>query len=138
MKLLHLLLLIGLACSALAQSTYNQTTVSVSPEDGITPMTMIVNLAGICAIVNKVKDTGKIIIVQTIKNGASDKAGLLANDEITQIDSTKTEGMDVQAVVALLRGDPGTIVKLTIQRAGTTTPISINVTREVVKLPNAK
>ena len=138
MKLLHFLFLTGLACSALAQTKYNQTTLTVSPEDGITPITVTLNLAGICAIVNKIKDTGKIIIVETIKNGASDKAGLLANDEIIQIDSTKTEGMDLLAVVGLLRGDPGTIVKLGINREGTNGPLSIDVTREVVKLPNAK
>jgi len=138
MKLLHLLFLTGLACSALAQINYNQTTLTVSPEDGITPMTVTLNLAGICAVVRKLNDTGRIIIVETIKNGASDKAGLLANDEIIQIDSTKTEGMDLHAAVALLRGNPGTIVKLAIKRDGTTTPIFIDVTREVVRLQNAK
>lgn len=138
MKLLHLLFLTGLACSALAQTNYNQITVTVSPEDGVTPMTMIQNLAGICAVINKTKDTGKIIIVETIKNGASDKAGLLANDEIIQIDSTKTEGLDLQAAAALLRGNPGSIVKLTLKHNGADTPICIDVTREVVKFPNAK
>ena len=135
MKLLHLLVLTGLACSALAQTNYNQTTVTVSPEDGITPMTATANLAGICAVVRKLKDTGKIVIVETIKKGAAEKAGILANDEIIQIGSTKTEGMDLKEAVTMLRGDPGTVVKLTIKREGSTTPLSIDVTREVVKLP---
>ena len=135
MKLRHLLVLTGLACSALAQTNYNQTTVTVSPEDGITPMTVTANLAGICAVVRKLKDTGKIVIVETIKKGAAEKAGILANDEIIQIDSTKTEGMDLKAAVTMLRGDPGTVVKLTIKREGSTTPLYIDVTREVVKLP---
>ena len=138
MKLLHLLFLTGLACSAYAQTNYNQTTVTVSPDDGITPMMVTQNLAGICAVVRKIQETGKIIIVETLKNGASDKAGLFANDEIVQIDSTKTEGMDLKAPVDLLRGDPGTIVKLTIRREAVKAPILVDVTRELVRLPNAK
>jgi len=138
MKLLHLLFLTGLACSVYAQTNYNQTTVTVLPDDGITPMTVTQNLAGICAVVRKIQETGKIIIVETLKNGASDKAGLLANDEIVQINSTKTEGMDLKAAVDLLRGDPGTIVKLTIRREAVTAPILVDVTRELVRLPNAK
>jgi len=105
MKLLHLLCLTGLASPAYSQTNYNQITVTVSPDDGITPMTVTQNLAGICAVVRKVQETGKIIIVETLKNGVSDKAGLLANDEIVQINSTKTEGMDLKAAVDLLRGD---------------------------------
>ena len=77
MKLLPLLFLTALVCSALAQSNYNQTTVTVSPEDGDTPMTVIANPAGICAVVNKIKDTGKIVIVKTLQNGAADKAGVV-------------------------------------------------------------
>jgi len=135
MKLLHLTFLTGFACSALAQTNYNQTKVTVSPEDGFTPMTITQNLAGICAVVRKLKDTGKIVIVETIKKGAAEKAGILANDEIIQIGSTKTEGMDLKEAVTMLRGDPGTVVKLTLKREGSTTPLSIDVTREVVKLP---
>jgi len=134
MKLLPLLFLTGLVCSALAQSNYNQITVSVSPEDGVTPMTVIANLAGICAAVNKIKDTGKIVIVRTLKDGAADKAGVLADDEIIQIDATKTEGMDLEAAAGMLRGDPGTKVKLTLKRNGTEGPIILDVMREVVNL----
>jgi len=101
-------------------------------------MNVTLNPAGICAVVRKLKDTGKIVIVETIKNGASDKAGLLPNDEIIQIDSTKTEGMDLKSAVDLLRGDPGTTVKITIQRDGTSAPTCIDVTREVIRIPNAK
>ena len=128
----------GLVCSALAQSNYNQTTVTVSPEDGVTPMTVISNLAGICAVVNKIKDTGKIVIVKTLQNGAADKVGVLADDEIIQIDTAKTEGMDLQAAVGMLRGDPGTTVKLTLKRKDTEGPISLDVTREIVNLRNEK
>lgn len=138
MKLLPLLFLTGLVCSALAQSNYNQSTVSVSPEDGVTPMTVIANLAGICAAVNKIKDTGKIVIVRTLKDGAADKAGVLADDEIIQIDATKTEGMDLEAAAGMLRGDPGTKVKLTLKRNGTEGPIILDVMREVVNLRNEK
>ena len=101
-------------------------------------MTVISNLAGICAVVNKIKDTGKIVIVKTLQNGAADKVGVLADDEIIQIDTAKTEGMDLQAAVGMLRGDPGTTVKLTLKRKDTEGPISLDVTREIVNLRNEK
>ena len=138
MKLLPLLFLTGLVCSALAQSNYNQTTVTVSPEDGVTPMTVITNLAGICAVVKKIKDTGKIVIVKTLPNGAAAKAGVLADDEIIQIDTTKTEGMSVEAAAGMLRGDPGTTVKLILKRRGVEQPITVDVKREAVNLLHDK
>jgi len=101
-------------------------------------MTVITNLAGICAVVKKIKDTGKIVIIKTLQNGAADKAGVLADDEIIQIDTTKTEGMGVEAAAGMLRGDPGTTVKLTLKRKGTEQPITIDVTREAVNLRNEK
>ena len=138
MKLLPLLFLTGLVCSALAQSNYNQTTVTVSPEDGVTPMTVITNLAGICAVVKKIKDTGKIVIVKTLPNGAAAKAGVLADDEIIQIDTTKTEGMSVEAAAGMLRGDPGTTVKLILKRRSAEQPITVDVKREAVNLLHDK
>ena len=135
MKPIHVLLSIGISLPALGQTNYNQITNILSPVDGITPVTVIANLAGICAVVRKDKESGKIIIAETLKNGASDKAGLIVNDEITQIDSTRTAGMELEAVGSLLRGDPGTIVKLKVVREGTPSPIPVDVTREVVILP---
>jgi len=137
LKLFPLLLLTVLQCTAFAQTNFNQITQTVSPDDGITH-TAILNMAGICAVIRKLKDTDKTIIIETIKNGASDKAGLLANDEIIQIDSSKIQDMDVNSVVPLLRGEPGTKVKLTIKRQGHADPLIFDVTRELVKLPISK
>jgi len=134
MKSLHFLFLTGLACSALAQSTYNQTSVVVSPEDGVTRMTVVSNLAGICAVVRKEKETDKILIVQVLPEGPSEKAGLLPNDYITKIDDKQVDGMDLQSVVGMLRGDPGTTVKVTITRATLSNPVDFTVTREPVRL----
>jgi len=138
MKAIPFLIVVCTSFTALGQTNYNQTTNVISPVDGITPILVVGKLAGICAVVRKEKESGKIIIVETLKNGASEKAGLFAKDEIIQVNSTKTEGMDLEDVVSLLRGNPGTIVTLTIVREGTPAPIPIDVTREVVILPNRK
>ena len=101
-------------------------------------MTVITNMAGICAVVKKIKDTGKIVIVKTLPNGAAAKAGVLADDEIIQIDTTKTEGMSVEAAAGMLRGDPGTTVKLILKRRGAEQPITVDVKREAVNLLHDK
>ena len=89
-------------------------------------------------MVKKIKDTGKIVIVKTLPNGAAAKAGVLADDEIIQIDTTKTEGMSVEAAAGMLRGDPGTTVKLILKRRGAEQPITVDVKREAVNLLHDK
>jgi len=94
----------------------------------------MVNLAGISAVVRKEKDTDKIMIAYVLPEGAAEKAGLLAKDYIIKIDDKQLDGLDIQAVVAMLRGDPGTKVKITISRAGQSIPTDFTVTRELVRL----
>ncbi len=117
-----------------APAQYNETIVIPPSQPGGKPTIAIQNMAGICAVVRKEKDTGKIVITGVLPDGAAAKAGLLTKDQIDKIDGQSVEGMDLIPVVALLRGDPGTQVKLTITRAGQAAPFDITVTRELVRL----
>jgi carboxyl-terminal processing protease len=90
-----------------------------------------------------IDDKTKDIHVQNvIPDGPADKAGVLNEDLITQIDGKSVPDMvtgkqiDVQTKViqGLLRGDPGTKVTLTIDRAGT--PETYTVTRATIHSPS--
>lgn len=91
-----------------------------------------------------VDDTNKSIKVENvIIDGPSDRAGLLADDEITAINDKNVKdviagaALDVQQtrIQKLLRGDPGTKVKLAIVR--NSAPVDpITVTRETIKTPS--
>jgi carboxyl-terminal processing protease len=62
------------------------------------------------------KKTKKLTVIAPIEDSPAFKAGVLSDDVITKIDGKTTAGMDVNQAVALIRGQPGTAVNLTIQR----------------------
>lgn len=62
--------------------------------------------------------TKKLTVIAPIEDTPAAKAGLLAKDIITKINGKSTEGMDTNQAVSLIRGEPGTMVNLTILRSG--------------------
>lgn len=68
---------------------------------------------GVYATLN---DDGRVIVSSPIKDGPSEKAGIKAEDVIYAVDDQPTEGMDLDAVVSLMRGEVGTDVKITVKR----------------------
>lgn len=75
-------------------------------------------LTGIGIQIAQDEKTKKLMVIAPIEDTPAFEAGILAKDTITKIDGKSTEGMDVNAAVALIRGQPGTQVKLTILRNG--------------------
>lgn len=68
---------------------------------------------GIYATLN---DDRRVIVSSPIKDGPSEKAGIKAEDIIYAVDDQSTEGMDLDTVVAMMRGEVGTEVKITVKR----------------------
>lgn len=75
-------------------------------------------LTGIGIQIAPDEKTKKLTVIAPIEDTPAFTAGLLAKDIILKIDGKSTEGMDVNEAVSLIRGQPGTEVKLTIQRDG--------------------
>jgi carboxyl-terminal processing protease len=75
---------------------------------------------------------GKIMIAMPYKDFPADRAGLKAGDIILKINDDSVEGMDTEDVSRLLKGSPGTELKMTIDRGGNT--LVIPITREEVQL----
>jgi carboxyl-terminal processing protease len=73
-------------------------------------------LTGVGIQLAKDEKTGKLVVIAPIEDTPAFKAGILAKDIITQIDSKSTAGMAVDDAVKLIRGQEGTKVILTIQR----------------------
>lgn len=71
-----------------------------------------------------------ITIIAPLKDSPAEKAGLLAGDRIVGVDGKSTEGLSVDDVVNMIRGEKGTTVKLTIVRGEETLPFEI--TRETI------
>ncbi len=76
-----------------------------------------------------------IVVIAPMKGSASEKAGIKAGDIITEIDGKKTDGMEIDSAISLIRGEVGTKVTLGIYRKGAAEIQQITITREIVKLP---
>jgi carboxyl-terminal processing protease len=69
------------------------------------------------------------VIVAPIDGSPAKEAGLRRDDVILEIDGISTDGMSVAQVSSALRGDEGSTVRLTIERAGEPQPIEVQLTR---------
>jgi biopolymer transport protein ExbD len=90
------------------------------------------NLSGISAILRRMPDDGRIVVVGLIEGGPAEKAGMLVDDEITAVDGHSTQGERLEDVIARVRGEPGTKVSVTIQRSGSAQTLEI--IRDLVRL----
>jgi carboxyl-terminal processing protease len=86
---------------------------------------------GIGARLEKVKD--RILIKDVLKNTPAQRAGLKPGDTILAVDGVSIAGMSIYKAVDLIRGERGTIVKLTILRKGFSKPKVISVKRDLIR-----
>lgn len=89
---------------------------------------------GIGAQVN-VQD-GWLTIVSPLEDSPAYRAGLMADDRVVEIEGESTYGLDAQASVDKLMGEPGKPVHLVIERDGTRIPIEI--LRQQIKTRSVK
>ena len=75
-------------------------------------------LTGVGITIGLDEDTKKLTVIAPLEDTPAFKACILAKDVITKIDGKSTKGMDTSQAVTLIRGEPGSKVKLTISRNG--------------------
>ncbi len=79
-----------------------------------------------------------LTIIAPLQGTPAEKAGLLAGDKLVAINGSSTDGMAVDEAVRHIRGEEGTIVTLSIFRAGMTEPKEYQVTRAQIEVPTVK
>jgi carboxyl-terminal processing protease len=79
---------------------------------------------------------GYVTIVELYEGQPADKAGLKVGDQILAVDGRDARGKSVEELNEVLRGFPGTIVELTIQRPGKPGSTKLMLTRGEVDVPN--
>lgn len=83
-------------------------------------------------------ENGLVKVVSPIDDTPAAKAGILAGDIITRIDDQVISGLPLNDVVTKLRGNPGSSIKLEIQRASVSQPIQKTLTREIIKVRSVR
>ena len=92
------------------------------------------NFDGIGVEFNIIRDT--IRVITAIEGGPSEKIGIRAGDKIITVEGKKVAGVEItnKQVFDKLRGKSGTIVVVTIQRAGIKKPLEFKITRDAIPL----
>ena len=73
-------------------------------------------------------------IISPLDDSPADRAGLKPADVIQKIDEVVTKDITLNDAVRKMRGEPGSVVRLTILREGEAVPLEFSVTREAVKV----
>jgi carboxyl-terminal processing protease len=89
---------------------------------------------GIGALIRKEGDF--VMITDPYKNYPAQKEGLRAGDIIIAIDGKSIKGKASDEVSSLLKGSPGTTLKIKFTRPGSTEEMEKTLTREEVKIPS--
>ena len=83
-------------------------------------------------------EDGLIKVVTPIDETPAAKAGIMANDIITQLDGEQVQGLTLNQAVEKMRGPVNTKIKLTIMRKGQDKPIEVSLTREVIRVRSVR
>lgn len=84
-------------------------------------------------------NNGAVRVTSPIEDSPAQLAGVKPNDIIRSIDdSTQDLGIDLKKTASLLRGMPGTTVKLTLDRQGEREPITLLIQRSILKSVTVK
>ena len=82
-------------------------------------------------------DDGSVIIVSPLEGSPAKEAGVRPGDVILKIDDYEVSSTDtIFDVVALIRGEAGTLVTLQVFRKGDFTPIDIEIERKEITVPS--
>ena len=79
--------------------------------------------------------SGDIQIVRTVPGTPAQKSGVEPGDILEAVDGKRINGLSSSEVAAMMRGERGTTVKLTIRREGTPKPFDLTLTRARIEVP---
>ena len=77
-----------------------------------------------------------LTIITPMPNSPAEKAGLKPGDQIIAVDDVDITSEDPSLVLRRVLGPAGTIVKLTIQREGSSESLEFEITREKITIPS--
>ena len=83
-------------------------------------------------------EDGFVKVVSPIDDTPAKRAGMQAGDLIVRLDDKPVKGMSLSDAVDIMRGDPGDDITLTVVRQGENKPLTVTITRDVIKVQSVK
>lgn len=83
-------------------------------------------------------EDGLIKVVSPIDDTPASKAGILANDIITNLDDEAVQGLTLNQAVEKMRGPVNTKIKLKIMRKGQDNPIDVTLVRDNIRVRSVR
>lgn len=80
------------------------------------------------------KRDGNITVLTTLESTPAQRAGLKSGDKIIYINDVDVSAYEVEMAVPLMRGEPGTSVRLGIKREGNDKIIYFDIVRDLIKI----
>lgn len=79
---------------------------------------------------------GEITVISPVAGANGYEQGVRTGDVITEVAGQPTAPLSIEDVETLLRGEPGTTVRITVERKGAPAPLTFSLTREQVEVPD--
>jgi len=79
---------------------------------------------------------GETTVVSPVAGASGYEQGVRTGDVITKVAGQSTDNLSLDDVETLLRGEPGTTVRITVEREGASAPLTFTLTREKVEVPD--
>ncbi|MCR9192974.1 MAG: S41 family peptidase [Gammaproteobacteria bacterium] len=83
-------------------------------------------------------EEGVIKVITPLVDTPAFKAGIKAGDYIVKIDKHYIQGLELRDAVNMMRGKPGSEIKLTVIRKGNKKPLVFNIVREKIEIKSVK
>ncbi len=83
-------------------------------------------------------ENGFVKVIAPIDDTPAQRAGLQAGDVIVRIDDKPVKGMSLSEAVNLMRGKPGSEIRLTVLRSGDGQPFSVTLERDLIHVASVK
>jgi len=83
-------------------------------------------------------DNGFVKVISPIDDTPAQRAGIQSGDLIIRLDDTPVKGMTLTEAVKIMRGIPGSSIKLTIVRENEEKPLKITIVRAIIKVKSVK
>ncbi|MGD2020968.1 MAG: S41 family peptidase [Thiohalocapsa sp.] len=83
-------------------------------------------------------EDGFVKVIAPIDDTPAQRAGMQAGDLIVRIDGKPVKGLSLSEAVTLMRGKPGSKIELTVVREGESSPIQVDIVRDIIKVASVK